>query len=88
MKKFIAAFDSLNFNESTLRYAIFLARHSHAFLVGVFLEDYTRRSYGFREIAAFTEGDKDSYVRRMDVKDEEARKESIETFERACQLAG
>lgn len=88
MKKFIAAFDSLNFCESTLRYAIFLTRHSNAHLVGVFLEDFTRRSYGFKEIATYEGLDRDRYVEELDQKDREVRKESIETFERACQLAG
>lgn len=88
MKKFIAAFDSLNFNESTLRYALFLTRQSGAHLVGVFLEDYNRRSYGLREIARYEGVDRDSFVRQLDTKDREVRKESIETFERACELAG
>lgn len=85
MKKFIAAFDGLDFSESTLQYAIFLAQKSNAQLVGVFLEDFTRRSYGFREIAAYEGADRDRFVRQMDARDSAQRKESMAAFEQACQ---
>jgi nucleotide-binding universal stress UspA family protein len=88
MKKFIAAFDGLDFSESTLRYAIFLARKCNAELVGVFLEEFTRRSYGFREIAAYEGADRDRFVRQMDARDNAQRKESIAGFEQACQEEG
>lgn len=39
MKKIIAAFDGLKFSESTLSYALFLAKQTNSHLVGVFLED-------------------------------------------------
>lgn len=84
MKKFLAAFDGLEFSESTLHYALFLAKNAGAQLVGVFLEDFTRRSYGFREIAAYEGADRDRFVRQMDARDNAQRKESIELFEKAC----
>jgi nucleotide-binding universal stress UspA family protein len=84
MKKFLAAFDGLEFSESTLHYALFLAKSADAQLVGVFLEDFTRRSYGFKEIAAFEGTDRDRFVRQMDARDTAQRKESIELFEQAC----
>jgi nucleotide-binding universal stress UspA family protein len=88
MKKFIAAFDGLRFCESTLQYAIFLSQQSKAHLVGVFLEDFTRRSYGFKELGAHEAADLDRFVAEMDTEDREQRKESVERFEQACQKAG
>lgn len=87
MKKFLAAFDGLSFSESTLHYALFLAKSAGAQLVGVFLEDFTRRSYGLREIAAYEGADRDRFVRQMDARDTAQRKESIELFEQACRDA-
>ena len=81
MKKFLAAFDGLEFSESTLHYALFLAKNAGAQLVGVFLEDFTRRSYGFREIAAYEGAVRYRFVRLMDARDNAQRKESIELFE-------
>ncbi|WP_121354441.1 universal stress protein [Flavisolibacter nicotianae] len=88
MKMFIAAFDGLEFSESTLQYAIFLAKWSRAQLVGVFLEDFTRRSYGFKEIAAYEGTDRDHFVRQMDARDSALRKESVALFEKACKEEG
>lgn len=88
MRKFIAAFDGLNFCESTLRYAIFLSQHSKAYLVGVFLEDFTRHSYGFQEVVVNGEDDRDRFVRERDAEDREQRRKSIEIFEQACQDGG
>jgi nucleotide-binding universal stress UspA family protein len=88
MKKFIAVFDGLNFCESTMSYAIFLARHSNAHLVGVFLEDFTRRSYGTLEIARYEGDDIDRHIHELDEKDDEARMESIQQFNAACKQAG
>lgn len=88
MKKFIAAFDGLRFSQSTLDYAIFLAKHANAHLVGVFLEDFTRRSYGFTEISKYAGDDLDRHIQQLDEKDREERDESIDKFEQACQNIG
>jgi hypothetical protein len=45
MKKIIAAFDGLRFSESTMQYAIYLAKLCNAHLVAVFLSENTRLSY-------------------------------------------
>lgn len=88
MKKFIAAFDSLRFSESTLKYAVFLAKHSDAHLVGVFLDDFTRHSYSIVDIAKYEGGMFDEHIQQLNVKDKEERDKSVEKFEAACQSAG
>lgn len=88
MKKFIAAFDGLRFSESTMNYAIFLTRHWKAHLVGVFMEDFTRHSYGMADIAKYAGTDLDQHIHELNEKDKEEREESINTFEQACQHAG
>ena len=40
MKKFVAAFDGLNFSESTLEYAVEIAKGAKAHLVGVFFRRF------------------------------------------------
>jgi nucleotide-binding universal stress UspA family protein len=88
MKKFIAAFDGLNFHESTLNYSVFFAKHSNAHLVGVFLEDFTRHSYTVADITKYEGADFDEHMHELNEKDENQRHESIEQFEKACQDAG
>ena len=79
MKKFIAAFDGLSFSESTLHYAIYLATHCKAHLVGIFLEDFTRHSYSMADITTY-EGDFDKHVTALNEKDSSERDQSIEIF--------
>jgi nucleotide-binding universal stress UspA family protein len=88
MKKLIAAFDGLNFSESTMNYAIFLAKHAHAHLVGVFLEDFTRHSYSMADISKFEGADFEKHLDELNDKDKVERNESIEIFEKACQNGG
>ncbi|MGZ5285838.1 MAG: universal stress protein [Flavisolibacter sp.] len=88
MKKFIAAFDGLDFSESTMHYAIYLARKCQAHLVGVFLEDFTRHSYGMADVTHYEGQSFDQRVASLNIKDNEQRKSSIEIFEHACQDAG
>jgi nucleotide-binding universal stress UspA family protein len=88
MKKFIAAFDGLSFRESTMDYAIYLARHTDAHLVGVFLEDFTRRSYGPMEIANYAGEEVDRRMQDLDESDRESRRESIAQFQAACKTSG
>lgn len=88
MKKFIAAFDSLRFSESTLDYAIFLTKHVNAHLVGVFLEDFTRHSYTVADITKYEGEGFDKHMHELDEKDKEERDVSVAKFEQACQNAG
>lgn len=88
MKKFIAAFDGLKFSESTLDYAIFLAKNAGAHLVGVFLEDFTRHSYTIADITKYEGEDFDHHMHDLNLKDKEERNESVGIFEEACRNAG
>lgn len=88
MEKFIAAFDSLRFSESTLNYAIFLAKHSNVHLVGVFLEDFTRHSYSIADITKYEGEMFDEHIQQLNIKDKEERDKSVDKFEWACQNAG
>lgn len=88
MKKFIAAFDGLDFSESTMRYSIFLAKSANAHLVGVFLDDFTRHSYGMTDITKYEGAGFDKRIQELDQKDNDDRNESVEFFENACQVAG
>lgn len=45
MQKIIAAFDSLRFSESTLRYTVELSKQANANVVSVFLDDSLYHSY-------------------------------------------
>ena len=85
MKKFIAAFDGLNFSESTMSYAIFLAKQANAHLVGIFIEDFMRHSYGLKEVKQYEGGDLDHYLKDLNDKEKAERDESIAVFELACQ---
>jgi nucleotide-binding universal stress UspA family protein len=84
MKKFIAAFDGLNFCESTLQYALDLSKQCHAHLVGVFLEDNARRSYRSKELAWYDGVETEALVRILDERDMEERRETVAVFEAAC----
>jgi nucleotide-binding universal stress UspA family protein len=88
MKKFIVAFDGLNFNECTMSYAIFFARYCNAHLVGVFLEDFSRHSYTIADITKYEGSHFDSHMQELNEKDKVEREESIELFENACQNTG
>lgn len=88
MKKFIAAFDGLKFCDSTMDYAVFLAKNAGAHLIGVFLEDFTRHSYTIADITRFEGEDFDRHMHDLNLRDKEERNESVEKFEEACQNAG
>jgi hypothetical protein len=56
--------------------------------VGVFLESFTRRSYGLKELAAYEGPDQDVLVRVLDERVSEQFRESLVLFEQACQQEG
>lgn len=87
-KKFIAAFDGLNFSESIMSYAIFLAKHANEHLVGIFLVDLMRHSYGLTEIKQYEGGILDHYLHDLNEKDNVEKDESVVVFELACQNSG
>ena len=88
MKKIIAAFDGLHFSESTMEYTIYMAKQTHAHIVGVFLDDLTYHSYKFSELLTEEEGVSDQRMHELNDEDKELRDTSVQLFENACQLAG
>lgn len=45
MEKIIAAFDGLNMSESTIQYAVYIAKRTNAQIIGVFLREFTQLGY-------------------------------------------
>lgn len=86
MKKISAVFDGLKFSESTLAYAIALARRSKALLTGVFLESFLYHSYELQDVIG-RHGLSAVKMKHQLEKDKAARAGSIHTFERACTAA-
>src|SRR5688572_1824194 len=87
MKKFIAAFDSLRYSDSTEQYAIQLAKKCKAHLVGVFLDDFMRHTYGVAEVVKY-EGSFDKHVEELNKEDERRRNQTVDHFKDHCEKAG
>jgi len=87
MKKIIAAFDGLKFSESTLNYAIHLAKLTGSHIVGVFLDDITYTSYKIYDVIT-QEGELNQKLSEYDDKDRATRNEAVSAFEHACRIAG
>lgn len=87
MKKIIAGFDGLKYRESTLKYALELARHSDSNVAGVFLEDHTYHSYRFADVADEEGAWSDKVLKEMNQMDQESRDQSVKHFEESCQKA-
>lgn len=88
MKKIIAAVDGLKRSDSTVHYSVNLARETNAYLVGVFLDDYTYHNYKIYELV-----DKSGWVdevkhKRFESEDQRTRNASVEYFTKACRDAG
>jgi nucleotide-binding universal stress UspA family protein len=88
MKKFIAAFDGLRFSESTVDYAILMAKNCDAHLVGISMEDFTRHSYTAADVISFENSTLDKHLKELNEKDKEERELSIDIFAQACRKAG
>lgn len=86
MKKIIAAFDGLKFSESTMQYAILLAKFHQAHLVGIFLEDVSYHSYKIYELVT-KEGVSTKKLNQLENKDTDTRKKAVAEFEKYCSKA-
>jgi nucleotide-binding universal stress UspA family protein len=87
MKKIIAALDSLKFSDSATAYAISIAKHGNAHLVGVFLDDVTYHSYKLYELIK-ENGTSLPMLSKLEEKDKKTRIASVKKFEAACKGAG
>lgn len=86
MKKIIAAIDGLKYSESTVQYAIRIAKEANAHLVGVLLDDETYTSYKVYDLVV-KENVPENKLKLYDAKDKETRIKSAEKFEQACRKA-
>lgn len=88
MNKIIAAFDGLKYSTGTRDYAVYLAKHSGAHLVGVFLDDFSYTSYRIYDLVKAEGGIIGSAKKKLDKKDVKSRAAAISDFTKACQDAG
>src|SRR3954451_20777399 len=86
MKKIIGAFDGYRFSESAKDYTIYLAKHSNAHVVGVFLDDVGYHSYRLYDIHSGGRGDHGN-LKKLDKEDLEKRDLAVYTFEKDVQSA-
>ncbi|WP_031527423.1 universal stress protein [Dyadobacter crusticola] len=86
MKKIIAAIDGLRYAESTVQYAIQIARETQSHLIGVFLEDFSYHSYSIYDLAPRLEP-WEHQLRKLNEEDTIKRAEAVEKFSEICQKA-
>jgi len=87
MKKFLAVFDGYKMSQSTLDYAIWLAKASNAHLVGIFLDEFIYRSYSVYNVIT-TADDPEELMKELDGKDQTKRDEAVQKFKSACRKGG
>jgi len=80
MKKIIAAIDGLKYSESTVDYAVQLAKSSDAHLVGIFLDDLTHHSYKIYDLVG-SEGVSSERRAVLEKNDNKVRADSVKKFE-------
>ena len=88
MKKFIVAIDGLKYSTSATEYAVHLAKQANAYLVGVFLDDFTYHSYKIYELVGEEEEDITERRLKFEAKDASVRNEAVQYFQVACRKAG
>jgi hypothetical protein len=87
MEKIIAAFDGLQYSNSTKEYAIYLAKQTQTHLVGVFMDDFTYTSYKIYELVT-KQGVSEEKLNQYREKDKTTRDAAADDFSKACQVAG
>lgn len=86
MKKILAAFDGLKFSAGTMTYAINIARHYNAHLVGVFLDDDSYTGYGYKQLLEHSE--EKNILQVLDEADKRKREGAVMEFTNHCREAG
>ncbi|NIJ52559.1 universal stress protein [Dyadobacter arcticus] len=84
MKKIIAAIDGLKYSESTVQYAVQVARETNSHLVGVFLDDFTHHSYSVYDMVPRLEP-WTADIRELNHQDQLLRNQAVENFKELCQ---
>jgi len=85
MKKILAAIDGLKFSESTCNYAIELAKKSKAYLVGVFLDDYSYHSPKIYELVRSDDEISEQELKQYENEDKMSRDIAAANFKSACE---
>ncbi|TWF45713.1 hypothetical protein FHW36_1011644 [Chitinophaga polysaccharea] len=88
MKKIIVVLDGLRFRQNAVDYAIAVTKSEKSHLVGVFLEDFTYRSYGFYELVDEAGKVTDQRITALSEHDKNLRDNAVARFEEICQRAG
>jgi len=88
MKKIIAAFDGLRFSESTLDYAIYLAKQYDAHITGVFLRETTRLGYAVYETVISQSHTERNIMHELERTDADTEHQATALFERRCTAGG
>lgn len=87
MKKIVAAFDGLQYSESTRDYAISFTQTSDAHLVGLFMDDSSYTSYKIYELVE--KGDvSQEKLKKLDAGDKNKRLAATQDFTESCSKAG
>lgn len=88
MKKIIVVLDGLRFRQNTVDYAIAVAKSEKSHLVGIFLEDFSYRSYGLYELVDESGKVTDRRITMLSEHDKRLRDNAVARFEEICQRAG
>ncbi|CAL1518885.1 universal stress protein [Chitinophaga sp. MM2321] len=86
MQKIVAIFDGLRLSESTLHYAILIAKEQQAHLTGVFPDDFTYNSFNLYQLLKV--GTDQATIGQLEAVDKGRREAAAGIFEAACQRAG
>lgn len=87
MQKIIAVLDGLRLSESTIQYAVSLAKQEQAHLVGVFLDDFLYNSYSVYEVV-YKENTSHKEVELLENNDRHQRDASVASFRKTCEASG
>lgn len=83
MQKIISVFDGLKFSDSTMEYAVEIAKTESAHLTGVFLDDITYTSYKIYELV-LEQGVSEKRLKKYKESDMHLRAEAAQKFENKC----
>lgn len=86
MKKIAAVFDGLRFSDSTLQYAITLAKKEGPHITGLFLDDFTYNSFSVYKL--IRDGATQKEIADFEDRDKNKRDEAGRYFEAACHKEG
>ncbi|UYQ95409.1 universal stress protein [Chitinophaga horti] len=86
MKKIAAIFDGLKFSDSTLNYAVGIAKEQSAHLTGIFPDDFIYNSFNINKL--ISAGATAEKIAQMEELDKKKRDDSALLFGNACTNAG